>query len=506
MKSLNIQNKSGKYILTLARNAGIAFLGKVIGTVLICSSQLLIARFLGPELFGLYSLGFALAGLAAVLSRMGLHEGAVRYVSLYAGEGRFGRVNGTVIQSLLFSFFTGTVIAVILFFASGFLAGKLFHDYRMAGVIRCFSLSVPFVSSLTVGVSIAKGFQRIRYFVYVNDILYPLLNLSLVTVLYLLGFKLYGAVFAFVAASVTGLSAAVYFIRKSFPHLGKTSVEFQAKKLVLFSLPVFASGFLSFIILRTDIFMLGIFRSVGEVGIYRACSQIAFSLFIFLGSFNAVFSPVISDLYNRGQFRKLKFLFKTVTKWIFLLTLPFSILVGIYGKEILSLFGKGFVIGYHPLVILMFAQIIYCGTGNLEGVLIMSGNQKIMLYNNIFIAFLNILLNLFLIPRYGLAGAAAATGLSLIFMRILCLVQIRKLLKMHPFKLSFVKGLIAGGILIVVVVFIVRTATGTFLSLSIGAFAGLLAYFSALLFLKLDFEDKAALRMFTRMLGWRKSG
>src|SRR3972149_4116933 len=101
-------------ITKVAREAGTTLIGSVIGRGLFFITQVIIARFLGAEVFGLYILGLTILKITELISRFGLHAGAMRFVSIYRKESP-SRVKGTLTSTLSISFINGIVLGVILF-------------------------------------------------------------------------------------------------------------------------------------------------------------------------------------------------------------------------------------------------------------------------------------------------------------------------------------------------------------------------------------------------------
>jgi len=71
--------------------------------------------------------------------------------------------------------------------------------------------------------------------------------------------------------------------------------------------------------------------------------------------------------------------------------------------------------------------------------LTMTGREKLEFLNDVGILILNILLNLILIPKFGILGAAIATAVSLILLNIIRVLEVYIFLKMHPFDPKFLK-------------------------------------------------------------------
>lgn len=480
----------------IAKGAGITFFGSVIGKGLSYITYIIIARLLGAKAFGLYVLGFAIFGLAELLSRMGLHNGALRYVSMYMGEGARQKVKGTIIQSIVFSFGVGIGIGLILFVSSNFIATGIFHKPELTRVIEIFSIGVPFMASMMVAAFGTRGFQAMQYFVYLRHFFQPTANLFLIGLLYWLGFRLYGAVSAWVISAGFGFFLAIYFIRREFPDISNVDSVFNTKELINFSVPLITVGFLQLFILWTDTFMLGHFRSAIDVGIYRAAAQTALLLTFALGAFNSIFSPIISDLYNKGEIGTLAEIFSIVSKWVFYLSFLLYLVIISTPKQILKVFSPEFVLGWSPLLILAFANLVNSSMGIFGSVLVMSGKQKLEFYNSLGISMLNIILNVLFIPKFGMIGAALATSISIINLNVIRALEVRLILNLWPYNKRYLKGLAAGIVAMGVNMLIMRLIPSfhylSLLSISMTSLTAV--FFTLLAVFKLDDEDKLILK------------
>jgi O-antigen/teichoic acid export membrane protein len=245
--------------------------------------------------------------------------------------------------------------------------------------------------------------------------------------------------------------------------------------------------------------MLGYFMKASDVGIYNAACVVALQLIIFLSAFIAIFSPIASDLYNRKSHKELEKLFKIVTRWIFSLTLPLFIIVLIFSEYIMSIFGSSFVVGSSVLVILGFAQLINAATGPVGILLHMTGKQDIDFANGALLLFVNFGLNLWLIPFYGVIGAAIATGISLILIHVLRLIEVAKVLKMNPYDKCYFKP-IGAGVIAVAIGFAFKQLDFSFSMHEIWILGSIIAclasYIATLYILKLDQEDRLVLLAF----------
>jgi O-antigen/teichoic acid export membrane protein len=436
-------------LTTVAKGAGIAFIGKASGTGFKYLTQVVLARFLGPALFGIFALGMVVYEVTELFSSMGLVAGAVRYVAIHHGSEDLQRLKGVIIQVIWLPFLGGGILGAVIFLASDIIAQDIFGKPALAIVLRILAIALPFWASTIVAARATTGFQTTKYLVYIKEFIQPLANLFLVALLCFIGLKLLGATLAWVLSFVLGFAAIFYFIKKVFPPVFEKSVKpvFETRELLKFSLPLAIGDLFLFFFLRIDILMVGYFLASSEVGVYRAASQTALLLLIFLTSFNYIFAPLIADVFKKGDEERMRQLFKTVTRWSFSLTLPIFLIVGIGAENILRLFGSGFSPGWLPLVILGAGQLVNAGSGGVALMLIMSGHQYHKLFGDLVAVALNLVLNLTLIPRWGIVGAAVAAGTSIAGVNLMRIIQVYFILRVHAYNWHYLKvvgvGLVA---------------------------------------------------------------
>jgi O-antigen/teichoic acid export membrane protein len=337
-----------------------------------------------------------------------------------------------------------------------------------------------------------------KYKVLVRRIIEPGISLLLLIVFLLLGWQIFGAALAFVIAIVFGSLFAFLFMRKVIPYITQTSPHsiFETKKILLFSWPLFFVGFLDLINNYINTIMLGYFKTSTEVGIYGATWRTAFVIPIILESFNSIFAPIISDLFNRKEKAKLENLFKVVARWIFTISLPVTLLMIFFSREILSLWGKEYILGAISLIIISLAQLINCTTGSVGFILMMTGHTKINLINNFIGLLSTIALNLLLIPKYGVLGAALSLAIVIAIINITRLIEVYILFKMHPYTVQFIKPVLSAALAFLVLFFgskLFHNFPHVLLTIAIGSLFFLSVYILILYLLGLNKEDRIIL-------------
>lgn len=171
---------------------------------------------------------------------------------------------------------------------------------------------------------------------------------------------------------------------------------------------------------QTDLLMLGMLGSETEVALYRIAFQGAALATIGLTAVASMAMPYMARYHTQNRVDKLAYLSVMSARSSMLLALPVLLLFIFFGKEILlAFFGESFIDGYIILLILTSSQFINAFFGASGRVLNMAGLEKTSLKTMVLATIINIILNAALIPFYGAAGAALATGASIIIRNII---------------------------------------------------------------------------------------
>jgi O-antigen/teichoic acid export membrane protein len=344
------------------------------------------------------------------------------------------------------------LFGIILYLSSSYLSLNVFHNQSLIPILQIFSLALPFAVWFNLFVSGIRGFQKLKYKVYTESIFLKITTFILIFIFIYFGYGIIGVAYAYLIAIALGAVLAFYYLEtKLFPVLKSKIKSISVKKeLFHFSWPLMLTALIWTILGYTDTLMLGFFKSTEQVGIYNAALPTAMLTLLVLNSVSLIFMPVTSELFARKKFKELKRIFQVVSKWIFFLTLPGFVALVLFSSQILNiLFGSVYTAGALALITLSCGYFISALAGPTRMLLQTLGKTKILLANNIAILVINVILNFYLIPIYGILGAAAATASSLILLSILTLFEVYKYSKqqlkvaIHPFRPIYWKGLLS---------------------------------------------------------------
>lgn len=495
---------------SVARGAGIVFIGVIIGRVLGYLIRMVIARFLGPASYGLISLGIAGVEIATILALVGLPTAIGRYVSYYRAKGEESKVRGIIRSSLSISLPSGVAIGILVFFLSGYISLKIFKEPHLLPILKSFAAIVPLYTLVWVCSSIFTGFKKMEYVVGTQQILRNVLILATFITLFYLGLGVKAAIYAYLLGYLITAVIAATLSQRIFPILGsRLESSANVKKLFSFAWPLVLVSMLWFIIGRVDTLMLGYFQAAASVGVYNAALPLAQLVPIILQSFTTIFMPTISAILSTGEKQDLRSIYTTTTKWIFTLTLPLFLLLFFFSQPILSLlFGSKYVGGAVALKILSFGFLVHAAVGPTAMTLNVLEKTKLNLINTLVAFASNIILNYYLIPIYGITGAAVATAVSFILMNALSLVELHYLIALWPFNRNYLKTLLTALCSMLLVYLFRKTLLKAWTTWAFALLALLFLVFYGLLIVlskSIEREDVAVLREIEKKLGIRLS-
>jgi len=442
-----------EHFSNVAKQTSINFIGRIANLGFSFITGILLARVLGPSLLGQYNLGNTVANFTANFTKIGFDQGLVRFIPRYKANNQEGKIKYLVVFSFLISAILSMLVGGVFYFYSDFLAIKLFNDVEMSGVLKITSFLIFVFTYYRLSSSILKGVKRVDFLTITSYIVVPIT--FLLSLLVLRKPDVYAVISARMISYSLGIILVIFFILKKEKFMSGKIEKINIKEYLSFSSPLLFIGLLYFLISHIDILMIGYFLESSDVGVYSVAVRIAGMAVFLLSASNTIFGPTISELTEKDQFKTLERLLKSISKIIFAFSLNFLLFVIIYNQEILTVFGEEYIVGGLVLIILTFGQFINASVGPTGTILIMSGKQKFEVFNSIAICLMNIILNIILIPRLGISGAAIATASSIVIINIFKVLEVYVLYKFHPYKKSFFK-LIVFSILAGIVIFLFK--------------------------------------------------
>jgi len=241
----------------------------------------------------------------------------------------------------------------------------------------------------------------------------------------------------------------------NFPDFFKTKAKITKSlkhKLYSFGFPILLTTIGTMLISHSDTLILTYFRPLEEVGLYNVALPLAMALWLAVSSINAVILPMSSEMWARGHKKSLQTGIASLYRYILLALIPASLLLLTFPEIIITLlFAQKYAAAADALRILTFGGLL--GSLALLNNSVLSGIGKPKIVSKIMstAVIVNIVLNIGLIPIYGIIGAASATTISYILMFIASLYYIEKVIYVGIPAKFWIKMILNGIIFVSVV-------------------------------------------------------
>jgi stage V sporulation protein B len=385
----------------------------------------LLARWLGASGLGLYSLAITILGMGLLLANFGVSQSLLKYVAEdTANRDRTARI---VMSGFSMSIVLGAVIGVLLYAFRGPIA-DFFDMPEMADFLPILALAFPFSSLFTSTTGLFNGLRQMKTYAL---LITGQSGLRIILVLTLVGIgagvkgAVTGIVLSAAAISLLGLFASRYFIRSSLEGWAQNT-----RRLLSFGGRMFAADATNVIANRIDIIVIGYYMAADDVGYYSAAALVATFFPLVPGAIQRITFPAASQLWAQKDYQTLGRMIDKSMKYSACVIVPLGLVVGFFAKDILTtVFGTDFDVAATPLCVLLVARVLRGGTAVPIGNVIPAiGRPDLNFKIELIGAGMNVGLNILLIPRYGILGAAIATTVSLVIGAAIFLIFVLKLL------------------------------------------------------------------------------
>jgi O-antigen/teichoic acid export membrane protein len=403
----------------LALAAISAFSINAAGVGLAFGAQLLAARVLGAENYGIYAYVVAWVTVLGLLATLGFESAILRFAAVYESAREWGRLRGAVAYAESRAFvaalaitLAGLVVTVFLSW-QGLGAPALLHSF-MIGLV-----AVPCLALLRVRSSVLRAFGRIAFSLLPDRMaregtIIVVLGVLSITLAPPLSAPL--ATAAFLIGALVGLGLAARWIRRARPP-GIHSVAAQTDQRGLWlrtALPLLLVIGSQFIMTRIDVVLLGSLVDTKSAGVFNVASLIAQIVVFPLMAIHALFHPTIAALHAQKEHDRLQELTTTTAWWSLLAGFAFGIPVFVSSGHILALFGVEFSAVAPVLRILLVAHLLASAAGSIVALISMTGNERLASVIMTTVLAIKIVAGLVFIPRFGVLGAAIVDAVAIV--------------------------------------------------------------------------------------------
>jgi len=406
---------------TLARGSTGSFALKTASTGLAFIISVLLARFLGATGYGAYAFAIAWTHLLGIPAMLGMENLLVHYLAAYRAQSEWGLMRGLLRwvnrKVLMVSLGVALLAAIISWALSENLDRQMLVSFWIA------LISVPLLSQLLIRKATMQGLQRVVQGQLPEALIRPVLFIALVIGAYFYLDKDLSApwiVGVNVIAMGVALMVGIWLLSKYIPpSVSDATPAYQTLDWLRSAMPLLLMSCMTTIISRVDVVILGTMAGAEAAGLYHVAKRGAELIPFVLISVNAALAPTIASLYAKGEMEQLQRVVTKTARIILLFSLPPALALILFGHWFLLLFGAKFTGGNVALAILSSGQLINAAMGSVGLLLILTGHGRDAVLGIGIGAASNVILNLMLIPRWGIEGAATAAAVSIILWNLL---------------------------------------------------------------------------------------
>lgn len=221
---------------------------------------------------------------------------------------------------------------------------------------------------------------------------------------------------------------ALYLLSTSRGHLKK-----EVGKLIRLSLPLMLSASLWALMTKTDNILIAHFLQNSDLGQYDVAFTLSRSFEIIISTVGFLSLPIYSRLLSGDEHQEMKLIYRLVTKGMTVCAIPMYVVAVLHGDWIIEvIFGQSYSGSYFALLIIASGYFTHVVSGTNGEALTAGGRTKKLLYGNALALVSNLLLNVVLIPDFGIAGAAGASAASFLIINIYWSVSMKKDVEFFP--------------------------------------------------------------------------
>ena len=390
----------------------------------------------GAAAYGRFELALTVLTIGALAARVGLDGVLMKWLAATTAQGRTGIQRRLANRAL----FVSVGVAWVL---SGLLSGGLdvrltswLGDPAMAGLWPAVAAHLPVMAFWGMAAEGLRGISRMRSYA----LLQPGMVMAGAVALLVLGDMnvMQAYVWSLAASAVLGAVLLATALPRGPRGSGVAAAaqgaeaaadrEYGWRAMFATGWPMLLSSAMFLVMSWTDTLLVGHFLEEDQVGIYRVAFRMAAVVTLVQAAVNSYAAPLFAERHAAGDRAGLRAALRKTTWLNVVFSVPaFGALVAV-PTWWMGWFGEAFEAGATCLVWLAAGQAVNALCGPVMYLLNMTGHERPAQRIVWAAALVNLALNLWAIPRFGIAGAAVATALSMALWNVAAAVAVKRLL------------------------------------------------------------------------------
>ncbi len=433
----------------IARGSTLNLVGAVVVVASTLGLTVLVTREFSPAVAGAFFTATSLFLILESISGLGADTGLVYFIARSRSTGGTHEIRPMLRSAVVPVAIAASVgMAVLIVFAHPLAAALLAGRARggtsvgaVADALRVLALALPFASLTDILLGATRGYRDMRPTVAIDRTGRSCLQLVGALIAAVTGVAaLLAPLWAL--AYVPAAAAAWWVLRRirrrsasidEGPEQAGSEQPASPGRFWRFTAPRALAMGAQVIIQRLDIVLVGIMRGPVDAAIYTAATRFLVVCQFGNQAVGMASQPHFSRLFALRDRLGARAVYKATTAWVVLVIWPLCLLAIIYGPTILSVFGNSYRTGSGVMVILGGSMLLASACGNIDVLLISTGRSTLSLANGLVALTVNVGVDLALIPRYGITGAAIGWAVALLAANVIPLLQVSRMIRLHPF-------------------------------------------------------------------------
>ena len=428
MKEKLLNALKDKDFSELFKKGGLSFLIRIGGQVMGFLLTFVIANYYGAQGLGNYVLAIVILRIFTLVSKLGLDTFSIRFIASFSKKNKWKSIQLLRKKILILISITSIASSIAMYFLADIIVDHI--DVKVEYVKLSSFFVLPMVFFMLHYQSL-RGLKRIAEFSFFYRMAQS--TFSIVSIFIVSAFikssnvPIYAYLTSVSIVSVLSFITYKYCFSKKAVFSTEESIEdLTIRNILKISIPLMLAQSVQFIMAWTDKLMIGNLMSAESVAIYGVAFRFSMGVSITLMAINSISSPKFAEKFASDDIKGMGKIAMQSAKIIFWTTLPLATILLIFPKFFMGLYGSEFLTGFEVLRWLIIGRIVNALSGSVGNLMQMSGQQNI--YMNILIigSVINIILNYYLIPIYGIKGAAISSMVSLSFWNLAMVFMVKR--------------------------------------------------------------------------------
>lgn len=418
----------------MIRDSLLSVAARLIGVVAVFGMHVILTRSLDLSGVGDFVTGLSFVAVLGIIARVGLDAVVTKRTSVYVEQQNLKGVKAVITSALGVSVGLACTCAFVLFLTAPLLAEKAFDSPGLTIVLRIMCLAIPAYCAMHVLAYVLFGLQRAAVGCLFQSAAIPLVTGISFCVLIKLGrqsavtYSIVYVLASWLSLLCAAATVAVWLMWSPNDPKNQPGVDASPRALLNESKHLIPVSLRNVVLTWCDVWLIAAFMGSEAVAVYHAASRIVRLTALTVSGVNSVASAQFARLNASGKVTELRLQSHRFTN--LMIALNFPILLGCVAVPglLLSIFGDAYPEGASVLRILALGFVIPILSGPVGYLLIMTNQHVSVRSVALLMLLINLILNLILIPSYGLNGAAFATASAEIFGSLVSnLIAYRKL-------------------------------------------------------------------------------